>query len=308
MQTHELNIKRGNSRSPCIWMQAGVVSKKECRLDYDCPACRYDKVLHRQARENQKQRDTGKIPKGKKGKITFWQEKIRQTIASPLHRPCIHAMRQRINFRACHQDYQCASCEFDHYFTDAFVVHTITQPVDVMNIKGIRLPQGYYLYKGHTWLKIEEEGEVRIGLDDFINRLLGPLDKIHMPLMGQTTCQNRVDIRLHKGPYQAGVRSPISGVVTAVNTDLLNQPRLANASPYTEGWLLRVHPENLRMELKEMVIGDTAGDFVGDDVEKMMEMVEAHTGPLAADGGELASDIFGSVPGMDWEHLTKEFL
>ena len=308
MQSLDLKIKKDDRDAPCIWMQAGVVKQKYCPLNYACPACRYDKMMHRQARENKKQRDAGHTPRGKRGRITFWQDSLRQASASPLHRPCIHSMKQQIDFRPCHQDYECASCEFDQFFTDQFTVHTITQSVDVMNIRGIQLPQGYYLHKGHTWLKIEEEGEVRIGLDDFIHRLLGPMDKISVPLMGQTVRQNRMDIHLERGLHEAGVLSPISGVVTAVNMDLINQPELANAAPYTEGWFLRVHPENLRQELKEMVIGDIAGDLVSKDVEKMMEIVEEYTGPLAADGGEPAADIFGSVPGMDWKRLTQTFL
>ena len=31
---------------PCIWMQADVVDQKLCREDYNCPRCRYDRVMN----------------------------------------------------------------------------------------------------------------------------------------------------------------------------------------------------------------------------------------------------------------------
>jgi hypothetical protein len=37
-------------------------------------------------------------------------------------------------------------------------------------------------------------------------------------------------------------------------------------------------------------------------------MIEEVAGPLAADGGYLAEDIFGNLPGLGWGRLTKAFL
>ncbi len=308
MQTHRMKRDNDDKNYPCIWMQGGVVKKKYCSSEYDCPSCHYDKVLLKKAEENQKRRDAGEVLEGKRGKIEFWKDKIMKTSSSPFSRPCVHSMKQRINFRPCFQDYQCTSCEFDHFFMDEFTVHTVTQPVDVMNIKGFRMPQGFYLDRGHTWLKVEEEGEVRIGFDDFMMRVLGPMDKIEAPLIGQVVKRNRSDIRLRRGTYKAKVRSPLTGIVTAVNPDLMKQPHLARESPYTKGWVLRVHPRNLRRDLKHMFIGEQAKKFVSRDVDKVISLIEKYSGPLAADGGELAGDIFGCVPEIGWERLAKTFL
>ncbi|MFO7965733.1 MAG: glycine cleavage system protein H [Desulfobacterales bacterium] len=308
MQINRISKNDYVKNYPCIWMQSGVVKKKYCRTEYDCPSCRYDKILFNLAWENRNRQKEGVPPSGKRGNIVYWKDNIMQRTSSPFSRPCIHSMKQRINFRPCFDDYQCASCEFDQFFTDEFTVHTVAQPVDVMNIKGIKMPQGFYLHEGHTWLKIEEEGEVRIGFDDFITRVLGPLDKIEAPLIGQVVKRNRPDIRLKRGTCKANVRSPISGVVTSVNVELLRQPRLAAQSPYADGWVMRVHPKNLRKDLKNMVIGEQAKKFVSHEVEKIIGLIEEYSGPLAADGGELASDIFGCVPEIGWERLTKAFL
>ena len=228
--------------------------------------------------------------------------------SSPFSRPCIHSMKQRINFRPCFQDYQCTSCDFDQFFTDEFTVHTVTQPIGVMNIKGFKMPQGFYLHEGHTWVKIEEEEEVRIGFDDFIMRALGPMDKIVAPLIGQVLKRGRSDIQLKRGTYKTNVVSPVSGVVTAVNPDLMRQPLLANQSPYSKGWVLRLHPKNLRKDVKHLMIGKEAEKRVSQDVDTLIGIIEQYSGPLAADGGELAGDIFGCIPEIGWERLARAFL
>ena len=308
MRTRQVQNDNSKKFYPCIWMQAGVVKKKYCTSDYDCPSCRYDKALLTQSHKNKQLREKGGQLIGKRGGIEFWKDKIIKTSSSPFSRPCVHSMKQRINFRPCFQDYHCTTCEFDQFFTDEFTVHTVPQPIDVLNVKGFKMPQGFYLHEGHTWVKMEEEGEVRIGFDDFIMRTLGPMNRIAAPLIGQVLKRNRSDIQLKRGTYKANVQSPVSGVVTAVNPDLMNHPHLANQSPYSKGWVLRVHPKNLRKDLKNLMIGKEAINRVSRDVDTLIGMIEQYSGPLAADGGELAGDIFGCLPEIGWDRLTRSFL
>ena len=308
MRTQQVQNSKSDKYYPCIWMQSGVVKKKYCTTAYDCPSCRYDKALMTQSKENKQRQQKGEHLVGKRGEIEFWKERITQRSSSPFSRPCVHSMKQRINFRPCFNEYQCISCEFDQFFTDEFTVHTVAQPIDVMNIKGFKMPQGFYLHEGHAWIKIEDEGEVRMGFDDFIMRALGPLDRIEAPLIGQVLKRNRSDIQIKRGSYKAKVLSPISGVVTAVNSELMHHPHLANQSPYSKGWVLRVHPKNLRKDLKHLMIGKEAKKRVSQDVDSLIGMIEEYAGPLAADGGEFAGDIFGCLPEIGWDRLTRSFL
>ena len=175
-------------------MQAGVARRKFCEIDYHCEACRFDRAMRRTARENNQLRQKGEISKGKSGRIVYWKDRLRDLPA--WKQPCLHHMKGRIDFRACTHDYQCGNCEFDQYFSDQYTVHAVVRPVDVLDVKGFKLPHGYYLHRGHTWVKIEEGSTVRIGLDDFALRLLGPLDRVEAPLMGKQVEQDRDDILL----------------------------------------------------------------------------------------------------------------
>jgi hypothetical protein len=37
-------------------------------------------------------------------------------------------------------------------------------------------------------------------------------------------------------------------------------------------------------------------------------MIEEVAGPLPADGGHLAPDIYGNLPQLGWKNLTRSFL
>ena len=287
-------------------MRAGVVPKKFCRLQYQCAACAYDRAMRRVASENKQVAKEGQVPKGKRSRIVFWKDKLRELPA--WKQPCLHHMIGHIGFRACTHDYYCGSCEFDQYFSDQFAVHAVVQPVDVLEIKGFKIPQGFYLHPGHTWVKIEEGDMVRVGLDDFALRLLGPLDQIEAPLMGKQLENNRADITLTRGRNNARLLSPVSGVVMDVNLELREKGSRVAQDAYAEGWILRLHCTNLRQELKNLMIGDQAGEFIDQEVDELYRVIEETAGPLAADGGYLSDDIFGHLPQIGWQKLIRKFL
>ena len=306
MVSTRMEAKQSVIHPPCIWMQAGVVRHKFCRLEYQCAACAYDRAMRRTATANQRIREKGRVPKGKRGRIVFWKDKLREMPA--WKQPCLHHMIGHIEFRACTHDYQCGNCEFDQYFNDQFAVHAVVQPVDVLDVKGFKIPQGFYLHPGHTWVKIEEGSTVRIGIDDFALRLLGPLDQVEAPLMGKQLEQGRQDISLRREGNEAKLLSPVSGVVTDINPALRERGSRSSENPYSEGWILRLHCANLRQDLRNLMIGDEAGEYVDEEVSRLYEVIEETAGPLAADGGYLGEDIFGNMPQLGWKKLTQEFL
>ncbi len=305
MSTPPTDLKRSHP-SPCIWMQAGVVGHRGCTLDYDCSACRFDRALRRTARANRRVRLRGGVPPGRRGGIVSWKERLRELPA--WRRPCIHHLKQRIAFRACTQDYRCGSCDFDQYFNDQFSVHAVVQPVAVRDISGVKLPQGYYLHRGHCWVRIEEGDFVRVGLDDFALRVLGPLDRIEAPLVGKQLKADEAGIALERGACSARLLSPVGGVVTDVNPALRDHGALANADPYAAGWVLRAHADELRGDLRGLMIGAQAMDFISGEIDRLYDLIEEKSGPLAADGGHLGQDIHGHLPQIGWEALTAAFL
>lgn len=306
MGSISLKKQSANKRPACLWMQAGVMPRKFCDIDYDCLTCRFDRDMRRVADENRKLMEQGGIPRGKRGRIVFWKEKLKE---QPLgKRPCIHHMKERIDFRVCTNEYNCGNCEFDQYFNDQHTVHAVVKPVGVLDIEGFRIPQGFYFHRGHAWAKIEENSMVRVGIDDFALRLLGPLDRIEAPLVGKEIKQDQADISVTRGSNNARFLAPVSGVITDINPRVRENGSVANQAPYSEGWVMRVHSDNLRQDLKNLMIGSQTKDSLQKEIDLVYQEIENVAGPLAADGGNLGHDIYGSMPQIGWDRLTRLFL
>ena len=296
----------GAGGARCIWMQAGVVPRKTCFRDFECRECPFDLALHRVVRENQTRRRQGLPPSGRRAAIVSWQEKLKRLPIGK--RPCLHHLKGRIGFRACTGHYGCGSCEFDQYFNDQCTVFAQVRPVSVLNIHGVRLPQGVYLHPGHCWVGLEEDETVRIGLDDFSLRVLAPLDRVEAPLIGKRLRPDHPAIALHRGGRHAWALAPVDGVVTEINPRLREEGVPAGADGYTDRWVLRAHAPELRENLRRMMIGEQASAFLQAEVEHLFRMLDEKAGPLAADGGDLGQDIFGHLPQLGWDALAAAFL
>lgn len=300
-----LKQTRTETAPDCLWMQAGVVRKKACFLDFQCSSCPFDRALRHVCRENREKRERGINIGGPRGSIIFWKDRLR--LRPPSRRPCIHHMKGRLEFRLCHRDYHCARCEFDEYFFDRHTVYTVVRPVSLKSISGIKLPRGYYLHKGHAWAKLEDGHRVRVGLDDFARRVLGPPDRFELPLVGKTLAQGKTGIRLYRGGKSAAFAAPVGGVVTAVNPDRLKGGWSGKNRIYSDDWLLMVHSDTLRKDLAALLFMDEAETYMSGEVQALYKILEDRTGLMAADGGLLGNDIFGNSPDLDWDNLTGQF-
>lgn len=290
----------------CLWMQAGVVRKKLCFSDFSCTTCRFDRALSHACRENEQMREQGKVRAGKKGQLVFWKDRMAKM---PLaKRPCVHSMKGRISFKACPKSYHCVDCEFDQYFHDQFKVHTIMKPVGFEDIGGVSLPAGFYLHPGHTWLKIEDGNRGRVGIDDFSSRLLGKFDRMAAPLMGKELKQGHTALTLFREDNAVSFLAPVNGTITDVNEQVRKNPGLIQDAPYTDGWIFVVHCPNLKQDLKQLLFMEDNTRFMETEVGRLFEFLEETTQLKAADGGTLVNDIYGNLPGVDWNQLTERFI
>ncbi|WP_300463305.1 glycine cleavage system protein H [Desulfobacula sp.] len=290
----------------CLWMQAGVVKKKHCYKDFLCMDCRFDRALTKVCRANETLKNQGNAVEGKQRGFVFWEERLRKL--PPAQRPCIHHMKGHIGFKNCPKSYQCADCEFDQYFQDQFKVHTVLKPVNFEDINGISLPMGYYLHPGHTWIKIEDQGMVRVGIDDFACRLLGEFDTFTAPLMGKKLTQGMPAVTLSRQGHDVCFLSPVSGIITAVNARVRKTPGRINQSPYTDGWMFILYCPGLKQDLKQLMFMESSRGFMEQQVHRLYTFLEEKTQVKAADGGTLVSDLFGNLPGISWKALVKKFI
>ena len=290
----------------CVWSQGRLNLRKLCDKDHRCAECPLDKSLSESAEKNRDARRQGKIPLAPDGRVAFTRERLQ--LLPKGERPCLLYANGLIDYKICCKNYECVFCEFDRYFSEQHQVHAVVRPLDVLNVRGFRIPQGYYFHLGHTWVRIEENADVSIGLDDFALRLLGPLDHIDAPLIGNAVSQGKPIIIIGRGSHKASVLSPVSGVISAINLSVKENAAIAGEDPYARGWILKVHTENLRHDLKNLLIGSESVKQLEQEIERLLREIEMTNGVSAITNTDTGNDITARLPDLGWERLVRLFL
>jgi glycine cleavage system H lipoate-binding protein len=283
--------KTADVKNPCIWMQAGVVTHKDCNNFYDCNTCKYDLGMKKQVERNNQ---------------ISWQDAMRKRPGK--ERTCRHSLTRRIENRICGLNYNCSKCDFDQFFEDVWTPKTGNIPFDMQQVKGFDIPMEYFFHNGHTWARIESGGCIRIGLDDFALKLFGRADTLDLPLTGKELDKNTVGWGLRRNGNPADILSPVGGVIVEVNSKVRENPEIANESPYGDGWLFMVRTPDVKKTVKHLMTSAQSLDWLNNEIHTLEEMIEALSGPSASDGGYLQKDIYGTLPDLGWDNLTKTFL
>jgi glycine cleavage system H lipoate-binding protein len=286
------------SENQCIWMKAGVVNFKTCENAFDCTSCAFDKGISRKSVQ-------------KPTALVSWKEVMQNP---KLHKECRHMLTGRVIFKLCSHNYECKDCAYDQLLCDYdqllgeedLSAHYAAQ---VHKVAGFMVADGYYYHQGHSWARIEHGGFVRLGIDDFSWRLLGPTD-ISLPKIGTKLKPNETGWSIKRDAMSAEVLSPMSGIVMATNQHALRQPDLSKKDPYGKGWLVVIDPvSGLKKKTRSLLFEQKATSWLKDEARKLEEMVMNVYGvPLAATGGEIVDDIFGNLHDLKWEDLVHNFL
>jgi len=283
----------------CVWGRAGVIKPIKCINAFDCLGCTMDqRVLanfeeKRSAESKKDQRPSRMVLLMNQGK-------------------CRHMLSGRISYGLCSYGYNCVKCPFDQMIEDTSYLPNLKPPV-VDATSGFNVARDHYYHHGHSWARVEYGGRVRIGIDDFALRLLGPQDEIDIPGLGSRVGQNRPNAVLKRNGNEAPTLSPVDGTVVAVNHQLLSKTTIANKDPYGEGWLMVIQPSTLRNNLKNLFFGAESLAWVDDEFFKLQKLMGEVYGEdiqykMAATGGEAISDIYGEVPELGWDRLVGDFL
>ncbi len=296
----------GADQKPCIWMMAGVINIKFCYNRFDYAGCEFDRAMTAAAARNQASWQAGIKPEGKKAGIVFWQEKMRQQ--SGPEQMCRHMLTGRVPAKFCRRNYLCHNCAFDQLLEDELEVYFARKKPPLQEVFGIEVPVSEYLHRGHTWVALENSGRVRIGLDDFSQKVLGPANKIKLPCLGDEIRADNRALTLSRQGYEATVLAPLDGIIEAVNPNIRQSPGLAHDDPYGQGWLLVATPTNLQPDLEKLHSGQDNVAWMEHESHRLLGMLESTVGVALPTGGVILDDVYGSYPQLGWTRLVQEFL
>lgn len=171
-----------------------------------------------------------------------------------------------------------------------------------------RVPDDVMLHPGHAWARVEGPELVSIGVDDFAQQLVGPIDHVSLPVPGSRVHQGAPALGLRADSRLVPVLSPISGRVVAVNASAVASPHAVNADPYGEGWLLKVRPRRLPVDSKQLVTGDRARQWVSTSWDELSAMLSPELGTIMHDGGLPVAGLARGIDQERWDAIARRFL
>jgi glycine cleavage system H protein len=153
------------------------------------------------------------------------------------------------------------------------------------------VPGGAFLSTGHAWVRIEPEGQVRIGIDDFVRKALGVVKEVVLPERGKTVKQGETLFTLKSAAGTVHVASPLSGRIEHDNAGLKTDPGELIHSPYDRGWVCLMTPSDLASELSSLKIGKPVIDWYQDEIVRLR----------TSDGPQATGTL-------DWAAFERQFL
>jgi glycine cleavage system H lipoate-binding protein len=291
-------------KKKCVWMEAGVVSYKLCDNNYDCSTCVYDQGMQLKVARQKEATSAAPIEAPREKFTATWVEKMMQFPAS--QRKCRYMLTGEVVRKLCPNSYECGNCSFDQMMQERLQAEAL--PVQGhAQVAGFDLAENTYYHEGHTWARPEYGGRVRVGLDDFAQRLVGRLKGIEIPNIGHEVKQGEVAFQIRRNGEVVRVLSPVDGIVSHINDQVPAHPELVNESPYEKGWLFIVEPTKLRKNLKGLYYGKDAETYLGEERERLFAMASEDL-RISADGGDSVDDIFSELEEKSWSKFVKTFL
>ena len=218
---------------------------------------------------------------------------------------CVWAEAGVVPYKLCDTQFDCNNCSFDIVMRGGNELI----PRRVISRGGRLCPHRFY-HHCHTWAQVEEKAFVRIGIDDFGQNILGPIEKICLPLRDEKIGKKSIRIKARNSIIS--LMPPVDGYVEEVNDDLVNQPQLANNSPYEKGWLVLLRPTRLVRNLRNLFYGAAAIQWFDVEMFRLAALVTSELnsgsgeqlGLTLPDGGLPDFDILNKLP----PNITKRVL
>ena len=104
-------------------------------------------------------------------------------------------------------------------------------------------PENLLYTAEHEWISYKSS-DVIVGITDYAQSQLGDIIFVELPEVGTYFKSGEVFGEIEAVKTVSELYAPISGKVLSINKELETSPEKVNLSPYSDGWLIKISPEN----------------------------------------------------------------
>jgi len=187
---------------------------------------------------------------------------------------------------------------------------------DIITADILRIPQGLFFNKNHTWAYLDKSGTAKVGIDDFLLQIVGDVKINHLRNPGEKIKKGDLLTEIDQNGKRLRIYSPISGEIKTSNTLIIEDSQILNEDPYEKGWIYNIKPSNWVSETKSCYLADAATSWINKELERfkdfLAESMGKHSpGPsmvVLQEGGELRSNPLSELETDIWKDFQEEFL
>ena len=110
-------------------------------------------------------------------------------------------------------------------------------------INELDLPDNLRYTENHVWALLDGE-KVRAGITDYAQDQLGDIVFIDLPQVGDSFEKGKEFGAVESVKSMNDLYMPVSGEVIGVNPELEDSPEIVNSSPYGDGWMIEIKPDD----------------------------------------------------------------
>jgi len=192
----------------------------------------------------------------------------------------------------------------------------IQSALGVLSAKILRIPQGLFYFRNHTWMYMEKTGVAKIGLDDLLIHLTGKVKFSTIKSSGEMISKGDLLAVIAQNGKLLRIFSPVSGTITDTNSMLNESNGELMEDPYGKGWIYKIKPSNWIAETKSCYFAEEATDWSAKELERFKDFLARtmrnYTPETAMiimqDGGEICDHSLSALPDEIWNDFQREFL
>ena len=107
----------------------------------------------------------------------------------------------------------------------------------------MNVPSDLKYTKEHEWVRIDGK-QATVGVTDFAQGNLGDVVFCELPAVGDTLSQHKPFGVVESVKAVSDLYAPLSGKVTAINQEVVDNPALVNTDPYGAAWMIKLELSN----------------------------------------------------------------
>jgi glycine cleavage system H lipoate-binding protein/ABC-type phosphate transport system substrate-binding protein len=197
--------------------------------------------------------------------------------------------------------------------------HTLVEnpvPKSVPDENSLIIPKGIYFDKTHTWAYLEQDGKVRVGIDDFLQHITGTITRIIMRNPSDQFKKGDRILTVIQNGKQLNLYAPVSGTIIEKNKVLETNSSLINSSPYEAGWIYKIEPANWGRENQLLFMAEKQRQFIQKEFTRLKDFLasalvsdnEKYASVIMQDGGELSDGTLSNLGPEVWDDFQTKFI